>query len=86
MQSNQDLDALVADLTRKGYSASQIRAVSASWDAACREGTHPALAEAAHAAVDDLEIRRLTAGDPGLPAPGAPDPAGAGPEPSPPGA
>lgn len=59
VQSNQDLDALVADLTRKGYSASQIRAVSARWEAACHEGAHSALAKAAHAAVDDLEIRRL---------------------------
>jgi hypothetical protein len=65
VQGNQDLDGLVADLTRKGYSPSQIRAVAAGWDAACHEGAHRDLAEAVHAAADDLEIRRLMSRDAG---------------------
>ncbi|MGH2688919.1 MAG: hypothetical protein ACRDKW_08950 [Actinomycetota bacterium] len=82
MQSNQDLDALVADLTRKGYNASQIRAVAAGWAAACHEGAHGALAKAAHAAVDDLEIRRLMAEGPAGTLPE--DPAPPADEPAPP--
>jgi hypothetical protein len=67
MPDNEDLNALLAELKTKGYSASQIKAVTGGWEAACHEGAHGDLAEAAHAAVDDLAIQRLMSQGPSQP-------------------
>lgn len=46
---HEDLARLLAELTAKGYSAAQLKAVRIDWEAACQQGAHPQLAEAARA-------------------------------------